>query len=67
MTENDIEEWHNNGSMPFFFSMEEFDEMVGRIKAEAWKQGRESVAHDMLKSLDESGVRPVTPNPYGEV
>lgn len=66
MTENDIEEWYNNGSMPLFFSMEEFDEMIDRIKAEAWGQGRESVAHDMLKPLDEFGMRPVTPNPYEE-
>lgn len=66
MNLQDIENWYNTGRMPFAFNMVEFDEMIERLQAEAWKQGRESVAHDMLKPLDEFGMRPVTPNPYEE-
>lgn len=32
--------------------------------AAAWRQGRESVALDLMKAPDEAGMRPVSANPY---
>jgi hypothetical protein len=36
------------------------------VKAEVWDEGRESVALDFTRPLDEAGMRKPTPNPYRE-
>ena len=33
-------------------------------RAEAWDEGRNSLALDFTKPMNESGMRPSTPNPY---
>lgn len=37
---------------------------VAQVKAEAWDEGRESVAADFARPIGENGMRPSTPNPY---
>lgn len=42
------------------------DQIIRAALAEAWQAGRETVGLDMGKPLNESGMRPATPNPYKE-
>ena len=39
-------------------------EVARAAKAEAWDEGRESLAADMAKPVGENGMRPTTLNPY---
>lgn len=34
------------------------------VKADVWDEGRESMALDFTRPLDEAGMRTPTPNPY---
>lgn len=37
---------------------------IEEVRAAAWRAGRESMAADMARPLDETGMRPSTPNPH---
>ena len=42
------------------------EDLLAARDARVWEQGRASVAEDFLKPMGDTGMRPVSPNPYKE-
>ncbi len=40
------------------------DLTIAHALRDAWQEGRESIATDMLRPLPANGIREATPNPY---